>query len=100
MFLIPFINLFSLCSQGSDSADAKSGGVFFSGKPVVRKAMELADLVMKDSAEQRLKMPTCLDPSDEEEVDEEDMEVSSAKPKETQFYFVGLSFANIAPDFT
>ncbi|TMS04727.1 DNA mismatch repair protein Msh6 [Larimichthys crocea] len=29
--------------QGSDSSDAKSGGVFFSGKPVIRRAMELAD---------------------------------------------------------
>ncbi|KAK1905050.1 DNA mismatch repair protein Msh6 [Dissostichus eleginoides] len=29
--------------QGSDSRDAKIGGVFFSGKPVIRHAMELAD---------------------------------------------------------
>uniref|UniRef100_A0A8C2L8V7 DNA mismatch repair protein n=1 Tax=Cyprinus carpio TaxID=7962 RepID=A0A8C2L8V7_CYPCA len=63
--------------QGSDSADAKSGGVFFSGKPVIRKAMELADVAMKDSPEQRLKMSVCMDPSDEEE-DEEDMEVDKS----------------------
>ncbi|XP_052006608.1 DNA mismatch repair protein Msh6 [Xyrauchen texanus] len=64
--------------QGSDSTDAKSGGVFFSGKPVIRKAMELADISMKDSLEQRLKMPVCMDPSDEEEEDEEDMEVEKS----------------------
>uniref|UniRef100_A0A673NMN8 MutS homolog 6 (E. coli) n=1 Tax=Sinocyclocheilus rhinocerous TaxID=307959 RepID=A0A673NMN8_9TELE len=64
--------------QGSDSADAKSGGVFFSGKPVIRKAMELADVAMKDSPEQRLKMSMCMDPSDEEEEDEEDMEVDKS----------------------
>ncbi|KAL0178631.1 hypothetical protein M9458_027525, partial [Cirrhinus mrigala] len=57
-------------------ADAKSGGVFFSGKPVIRKAMELADVAMKDSPEKRLKMSVCKDPSDDEEENEEDMEVS------------------------
>uniref|UniRef100_A0A3B4TSW9 DNA mismatch repair protein n=2 Tax=Seriola dumerili TaxID=41447 RepID=A0A3B4TSW9_SERDU len=57
--------------QGSDSSDAKTGGVFFSGKPVIRHAMELADGVMFDSPEKRLKIPLCTDPSDEEEDDEE-----------------------------
>lgn len=65
------------CFAGSDSSDAKSGGVFFSGKPVIRRAMELADEVMFDSPEKRLKMPLCTDPSDEEEDDEdEEMEVT------------------------
>ncbi|XP_029031109.1 DNA mismatch repair protein Msh6 [Betta splendens] len=57
--------------QGSDSSDAQTGGVFFSGKPVIRHAMELADKVMFDSPEKRLKMPLCADPSDDEEEDEE-----------------------------
>ncbi|XP_054456808.1 DNA mismatch repair protein Msh6 [Anoplopoma fimbria] len=62
--------------QGSDSSDAKTGGVFFSGKPSIRRAVELADEVMFDSPEKRLKMPVCMDPSDEEEEedDEEDDE--------------------------
>lgn len=61
---------------GSDSSDTKTGGVFFSGKPVIQQAMELADKVMFDSPESRLKMPLCMDPSDEEEEDdEEEMEV-------------------------
>uniref|UniRef100_A0A671YM23 DNA mismatch repair protein n=1 Tax=Sparus aurata TaxID=8175 RepID=A0A671YM23_SPAAU len=65
--------------QGSDSSDAKTGGVFFSGKPVIRRAMELADAVMFDSPEKRLKMPLCMDPSDEEdEDDDEEMELDKS----------------------
>ncbi|XP_036429508.1 DNA mismatch repair protein Msh6 [Colossoma macropomum] len=64
--------------KGSDSADAKTGGMFFSGKPVIRRAMELADQVLQDSAEQRLKMPVCKDASDEEEENEEEMEVEKS----------------------
>uniref|UniRef100_A0A3Q3ILE9 DNA mismatch repair protein n=1 Tax=Monopterus albus TaxID=43700 RepID=A0A3Q3ILE9_MONAL len=61
---------------GSDSSDAKTGGVFFSSKPVIRHAMELADKVMFDSPEKRLKTPLCTDPSDEEEGDDDEMEVT------------------------
>uniref|UniRef100_A0A672MY26 DNA mismatch repair protein n=1 Tax=Sinocyclocheilus grahami TaxID=75366 RepID=A0A672MY26_SINGR len=64
--------------HGSNSTDAKSGGVFFSGKPVIRKAMELADVAMKDRPEQRLKMSMCMDPSGDEEEDDEDMEVDKS----------------------
>lgn len=63
------------CFAGADSCDAKMGGVFFSGKPVIRRAMELADAVMFDSPEKRLKMPLCMDPSDEEEDDDDDEEM-------------------------
>jgi len=62
---------------GSDSSDAKTGGVFFSGKPAVRRAMALADGVMFDSPEKRLKMPVCMEPSDDDDdEEEEDMEVT------------------------
>lgn len=74
--------------QGSDSSDAKTGGIFFSGKPVIRQAMELADAVMFDSPEKRLKMTVCTDPSDdEEEEEEEDMELdkSSITDEDTSF---------------
>ncbi|KAM7385751.1 hypothetical protein PAMP_001809 [Pampus punctatissimus] len=64
--------------QGSDNSDAKTGGVFFSGKPVIRQAMELADKVMFDSPEKRLKMPLCTDPSDDEEDDDEEMELDKS----------------------
>ncbi|KAM9727262.1 DNA mismatch repair protein Msh6 isoform 1-T1 [Menidia menidia] len=60
--------------QGSDSSDVKPGGVFFSSKPVIRRAIELADKVMFDSPEKRLKMPLCMDPSDEEDDDEDEEE--------------------------
>ncbi|KAM9364542.1 DNA mismatch repair protein Msh6 [Pholidichthys leucotaenia] len=63
---------------GSDSSDAQTGGLFFSGKPVIRRAMELADGVMFDNPEKRLKMPLCIDPSDEEEEDDEEMELDSS----------------------
>ncbi|KAM3863433.1 DNA mismatch repair protein Msh6 [Diretmus argenteus] len=63
---------------GSDSSDAKTGGVFFSGKPVIRRAMELADGVMFDSPEKRLQMPLCMDPSDDEEEEEEEMELDKS----------------------
>lgn len=64
---------FVLCA-GSDSSEAKLGGVFFCGKPVIQQAMKLADEVMSHSPEKRLKMPLCMDPSDEEG-EEEEMEV-------------------------
>lgn len=59
---------------GSDSSDAKPGGLFFCGKPVIKQAMKLADEVMSDSPDQRLTIPLCVDPSDEEG-EEEEMEV-------------------------
>ncbi|KAI1894508.1 hypothetical protein AGOR_G00116520 [Albula goreensis] len=64
--------------QGSDSSDAKTGGMFFSGKPVIRRAMDLADRVLPDSPEKRLQIPLCTDPSEDEEEDEEDMEVDKS----------------------
>ncbi|XP_007546282.1 DNA mismatch repair protein Msh6 [Poecilia formosa] len=66
--------------QGSDSSDVKPGGVFFSSKPVIRRAMELADKSFFDSPEKRLKMPVCRDPSDDEEEDEEEEEMELDKP--------------------
>lgn len=60
---------------GSDSTDAKAGGSFFCGRPEIRRAMQLADRVLQDSPEQRLKIPVCLDASDEEMEDEDMMEV-------------------------
>ncbi|XP_074531332.1 DNA mismatch repair protein Msh6 isoform X2 [Halichoeres trimaculatus] len=64
--------------QGSDSSEAKSGGVYFSGKPVIRRAMELADKVMPDSPEKRLKIQLCMDPSDDEEDEDEEMEITKS----------------------
>lgn len=63
--------------QGSDSSDAKIGGIFFSGKPVIRRAMEMADALMFDSPEKRLKIPISTEASDDEE-EEEDMELDKS----------------------
>ncbi|XP_042560153.1 DNA mismatch repair protein Msh6-like [Clupea harengus] len=63
--------------QGSNSTDAKSGGLFFSGKPVIRRAMEMADDAMPKSTEERLKMPLCTDLSDEEDDDEMEVDKST-----------------------
>lgn len=70
-----------MCRTGSDSADAKAGGSFFSGRPEIRRAMELADRALQDSPEQRLKIPVCMDASDEEMDDEEMMEVRNVCAK-------------------
>ncbi|KAJ8250672.1 hypothetical protein COCON_G00225940 [Conger conger] len=64
--------------KGSDSSEAKTGGVFFSGKPVIRRAMELADRVLPDAVEKRLQIPVCADPSEDEDEGEEDMEVDKS----------------------
>ncbi|KAL6101704.1 msh6 [Pungitius sinensis] len=60
--------------QGSDSSDAKTGGIFFSGKPTIRRAMELADGLLFDSPEKRIKIPLCMDPSDDDDDDDDDEE--------------------------
>nr|XP_057914372.1 DNA mismatch repair protein Msh6 isoform X2 [Doryrhamphus excisus] len=65
--------------QGSDSSDAKTGGLFFSGKPEIRRAMDLADKVMFDSTENKLNIPVCTDASDEEEEEEEEEEMELDK---------------------
>ncbi|XP_066553212.1 DNA mismatch repair protein Msh6 [Amia ocellicauda] len=69
--------------RGSDASDAKVGGVFFSGKPVIRRAMELADSALKDAPEKRLQLAVCTEPSEdedeeEEEEEEEEMEVDKS----------------------
>ncbi|KAM9848166.1 DNA mismatch repair protein Msh6 isoform 1-T1 [Aulostomus maculatus] len=64
--------------KGSESSDAKTGGLFYSCKPVIRHAMELADAVMLDDPENRLKMPLCVDPSDDEDEVDDEMEIDKS----------------------
>lgn len=81
--------------QGSDSSDAKTGGVFFSGKPVIRRAMELADAVLFDSPEKRLKMPLSMEPSDDEEDDEdEEMELDKSTESDEELSDEEVKSAN------
>ncbi|MBN3270812.1 MSH6 protein, partial [Polyodon spathula] len=58
--------------QGSDASSAKVGGVFFSGRPEIRRAVDLADSAMKDDAEKRLQLAVCVEPSEDEEEEEEE----------------------------
>ncbi|XP_015218440.1 DNA mismatch repair protein Msh6 [Lepisosteus oculatus] len=68
--------------EGSDSSDAKVGGTFFSGKPVIRRAMEMADSAMKDDPGKRLQLAVCTEPSDDE--DEEEMEVDKSSDSDEE----------------
>ncbi|XP_033861442.3 DNA mismatch repair protein Msh6-like isoform X1 [Acipenser ruthenus] len=58
--------------QGSDASSAKVGGVFFSGRPEIRRAVDLADSAMKDDTEKRLQLAVCTEPSEDDEDEEED----------------------------
>ncbi|XP_060781318.1 DNA mismatch repair protein Msh6 isoform X2 [Neoarius graeffei] len=80
--------------RGSHSADAKTGGLFFSGKPVIRRAMELADRVLQDSPEQRLKMPVCMDASDDEVEHEEMMEIEKSTPSDEEMSEEAVQMVN------
>ncbi|XP_038669646.1 DNA mismatch repair protein Msh6 [Scyliorhinus canicula] len=59
--------------NGSECKEAQRGGVYFSGKPEIRRAMELADNAIPKSRERRLELAVCCEPSEPEE--EEEMEV-------------------------
>ncbi|GCB73724.1 hypothetical protein scyTo_0002805 [Scyliorhinus torazame] len=60
---------------GSECKDAQRGGVYFSGKPEIRRAMELADNAIPKSRDRRLELAVCCEPSEPEEEEEEEMEM-------------------------
>uniref|UniRef100_H3B5L6 DNA mismatch repair protein n=3 Tax=Latimeria chalumnae TaxID=7897 RepID=H3B5L6_LATCH len=62
---------------GSDCKETQRGGMFFSGKPEIRKAMKLADDALKKSKEKRLELAVCTEPSEDED-EEEEMEVNES----------------------
>ncbi|XP_051866727.1 DNA mismatch repair protein Msh6 [Pristis pectinata] len=66
---------------GSDSKEVQRGGVYFSGKPEIRRAIVEADKAHQKSREKRLELAVCTEPSEPEDEDdddeeEEEMEVS------------------------
>ncbi|KAK1171106.1 DNA mismatch repair protein Msh6-like isoform X1 [Acipenser oxyrinchus oxyrinchus] len=63
--------------QGSDASSAKVGGVFFSGRPEIRRAVDLADSAMKDDTEKRLQLAVCTEPSEGEDEEEDEMEIDA-----------------------
>ncbi|KAI4812540.1 hypothetical protein KUCAC02_023919 [Chaenocephalus aceratus] len=64
--------------QGSDSRDAKIGGVFFSGKPVFRRAMELADQGSGNKAKRR-RIVVALDSGGSDEEFKPELAASSSE---------------------
>ncbi|XP_078413344.1 DNA mismatch repair protein Msh6 [Cetorhinus maximus] len=71
---VKYIKLYT----GSECKEAQRGGAYFSGKPEIRRATELADDAIPKSREERLELAVCSEPSepeDEEEEEEGEMEV-------------------------
>lgn len=64
----------SLCFTGSSDGDTMKGGMFYSTKPEIKRAMVLADDAMSKDKTKRLELAVCNEPSDTEE-EEEEMEV-------------------------
>lgn len=61
--------------------------MFYSTKPEIKKAMELADSAMSKDKTKRLELAVCSEPSDTEEEEEEEMEVN--------YFLLAVVFRNI-----
>uniref|UniRef100_A0A8D0C970 DNA mismatch repair protein n=1 Tax=Salvator merianae TaxID=96440 RepID=A0A8D0C970_SALMN len=59
---------------GSTGRDTQRGGMFYSSKPEIKRAMELADAALKKEKSERLNLAVCDKPSESEEEEDEDME--------------------------
>ncbi|XP_015133604.2 DNA mismatch repair protein Msh6 isoform X1 [Gallus gallus] len=64
--------------KGSSDREVLKGGMFYSMKPEIKKAMELADDAMSKDKTKRLELAVCSEPSDAEEAEEEEMEMSGS----------------------
>ncbi|KAM9564729.1 DNA mismatch repair protein Msh6 isoform 1-T1 [Guaruba guarouba] len=61
--------------EGSSNVEALKGGMFYSAKPEIKRAMVLADDAMNKDKTKRLELAVCREPSDtEEDEEEEEME--------------------------
>ncbi|XP_071595934.1 DNA mismatch repair protein Msh6 isoform X2 [Heliangelus exortis] len=63
--------------RGSSDEGVLKGGMFYSTKPEIKRAMMLADDAMSKDKTKRLELAVCRDPSDTEE-EEEEMETSES----------------------
>eukprot|EP00079_Xenopus_tropicalis_P010511 XP_002935421.2 PREDICTED: DNA mismatch repair protein Msh6 [Xenopus tropicalis] len=70
--------------SGSTAAEAQKGGLFFSTKPEIRKAIKMADDAMAQDKQKRLELAVCMEPSDSEEDMELEDEGSSASHDEAE----------------
>ncbi|NXR35893.1 MSH6 protein, partial [Zosterops hypoxanthus] len=62
--------------KGSSDRETMKGGMFYSTKPEVKRAMVLADDAMSKDKTKRLELAVCNEPSDTEEEEEETEEMS------------------------
>ncbi|XP_062346493.1 DNA mismatch repair protein Msh6 isoform X1 [Cinclus cinclus] len=63
--------------KGSSDGETMKGGMFYSTKPEIKRAMVLADDAMSKDKTKRLELAVCNEPSDTEEEEEEEMEEMS-----------------------
>ncbi|XP_056342747.1 DNA mismatch repair protein Msh6 [Oenanthe melanoleuca] len=62
--------------KGSSDGETMKGGMFYSTKPEIKRAMVLADDAMSKDKTKRLELAVCNEPSDTEEEEEEVEEMS------------------------
>ncbi|NWT52970.1 MSH6 protein, partial [Erythrocercus mccallii] len=62
--------------KGSSDGETMKGGMFYSTKPEIKRAMVLADSAMSKDKTKRLELAVCNEPSDTEEEEEEIEEIS------------------------
>ncbi|NXR45693.1 MSH6 protein, partial [Hippolais icterina] len=62
--------------KGSSDGETMKGGMFYSTKPEIKRAMVLADDAMRKDKTKRLELAICNEPSDTEEEEEETEEMS------------------------
>ncbi|XP_015477275.1 DNA mismatch repair protein Msh6 [Parus major] len=62
--------------KGSSDGETMKGGMFYSTKPEIKRAMVLADDAMSKDKTKRLELAVCNEPSDTEEEEEEMEEMS------------------------
>ncbi|CAM4539461.1 unnamed protein product [Lepidochelys olivacea] len=70
--------------KGSAVRETQRGGMFYSSKPEIKRAMEMADEAMRKDKTKRLELAVCNEPSDTE--DEEEMEVSESASGNSEDY--------------
>ena len=80
--------------KGSDDAECRRGGQFFTLNTQILRNAEEADKALKMPAEDRLKLVVHLQPSDSEEESEEDaaVEMMDLDRKLGNFFLSGTSF--------
>ncbi|NXS16761.1 MSH6 protein, partial [Mystacornis crossleyi] len=62
--------------KGSSDGETMKGGMFYSTKPEIKRAMVMADSAMSKDKTKRLELAVCNEPSDTEEEEEEMEEMS------------------------